>query len=44
MGTETWSQLTNTEKAIGQQILASEERNPKENGYENHSQGSYKES
>ena len=36
----TWSELTNGGKAIGPQILASEEWNPKEKDCENHSQGS----
>ena len=38
--TTTWSELPNGGKAIVEQILASEERNPKEQDYENHSLGS----
>ena len=39
METETtiWSEFPNGGKAIVEQILASEERNPKEQDYENHS-------
>ena len=36
----TWSEFPNGGKAIVEQILASEERNPKEQDYENHSLGS----
>ena len=35
--TTTWSEFPNGEKAIVEQILASEEINPKEQDYENHS-------
>ena len=38
--TTTWSEFPNGGKAIVEQILASEERNPKEQDYENHSLGS----
>ena len=38
--TTTWSEFPNGEKAIVEQILVSEERNPKEQDCENHSQGS----
>ena len=38
--TTTWSEFSNGGKAIVEQILASEERNPKEQDYENHSLGS----
>ena len=36
----TWSEFPNGGKAIVEQILASEEINPKEQDYENHSLGS----
>ena len=35
----TWSEFPNGGKTIVKQILASEEINPKEQGYENHSLG-----
>ena len=35
--TTTWSEFANGEKAIVEQILASEDRNPNEQDYENHS-------
>ena len=39
--TTTWSEFLNGEKAIVEEILASEERiNPKEQDCESHSQGS----
>ena len=38
--TITWSEFPSGGKAIVEQILASEERNPKEQDYENHSLGS----
>ena len=38
--TTTWSEFPNGGKAIVEQILASEEINPKEQDYENHSLGS----
>ena len=38
--TATWSEFHNGGKASVEQILASEERNPKEHNCENHSQGS----
>ena len=40
METETWSEFPNGGKAIVEQILASEEINPKEQDCENHSLGS----
>ena len=45
METETtsWSEFPNGGKAILEQILASEEINPKEQDYEGHSQGSEQE-
>ena len=38
--TTTWSEFPTGGKAIVEQILASEEINPKEQDYENHSLGS----
>ena len=38
--TTTWSEFPNGGKAVVEQILESEERNPKEQDYENHSQES----
>ena len=38
--TTTWSQFLNGGKTIVEQILTSEERNPKEQNYDNHSLGS----
>ena len=40
METETWSEFPNVGKANVKKILASEERNPKEQDCEGHSQGS----
>ena len=36
----TWSEFPNGRRAIVEQILASEERNPEEQDCESHSQGS----
>ena len=36
----TWSEFPNGKKATAEQILASEERNPNEQIFESHSQGS----
>ena len=39
--TTAWSEFPNGKKAIVEQILASEEINPKEQDCESHSQGSH---